>query len=529
VVKTPNAPRFTKVGYKRGSSTSAVPVSTGTTGISLPGCTREFTLHWTHGSGYPSVSHTKRYELKESAGGSSAQKLGNSQSTAWTRTTPIEGGDHNYLLYAYYSWNSKNSNKRSRSLNIHTPDCEPDPPATPTVTQDNPGSTDVTVNWSAPSLPSGFSVQSYEVKRATGPGGWSEVCSPGGTTCSDTDDEKTLGTTYRYRVQAYRRGEAIKSGWSDQGTIRLDHAEPNAPTLNPVEQSAVPDRYTLSWNDVSSNTTGSVTYFIREWTGTGEAPEGGWTRHGAGTDKTFSGKSGATRYNYQIRACNNDPERACSDPSNTATIHIPGEPGAPSVAVTPQTQGLDYTVSWTEAADPVTSYELDESVDGGAFEPVYSDAGTGHTPDTARTPGSVYHYRVRALIGSVRGAYSPESPGYWVPQKPADVTVNEASPFTVSWPDLSHADHYKVQQSLNGGGAWSSAVTVFEGSEYQPDKPVAGTDYQYQVAACNGRGACSAYRQSPPGRIAYSQPAVPGPLTVTLFDAPSGPPRLHWN
>ena len=181
---------------------------------------------------------------------------------------------------------------------------------------------------------------------------------------------------------------------------------PAAPTLT-VPATDDDGSYAVSWTSPAD----AEEFELEE-----KVDNGGWTGvySGADTLKSFTGK-GTGVYAYRVKAC--DDSDNCSGWSSTGSVRVTRT--SSSLTATPNpAPGGDYTVSWGASALSST-YQLNESVDGGAATQVYS--GTGLSKSFAgRNPGS-YAYGLKvcfSLLGST----------VCVPSGSVTVTVPEPEP-----------------------------------------------------------------------------------------------------
>lgn len=180
--------------------------------------------------------------------------------------------------------------------------------------------------------------------------------------------------------------------------------------------------------------------------------------------------------------------------------------GTPTVSVPPSSSGGTYSVQWTAVA-LATRYELQEALNGGAWQPAYT--GTGTSFATNGNPSGSYGYRARACKNVVCGNWSSTAtvlvdlPPAAVPALSAPANAANGN-YSVTWTTVVGATNYTLEESV-GGGAWSAAYTGVGISQSYSAKP-AGT-YAYRVKACNPHG-CSGF-SSTAGVTSVYPPAAP--------------------
>ncbi|WP_249474657.1 RHS repeat protein [Luteimonas galliterrae] len=226
----------------------------------------------------------------------------------------------------------------------------------------------------------------------------------------------------------------------------------------------------------------------------------------AGTIYSFYGQDGALRsqrderrteaYDY-IRLNGSLVARV------TGTTPVIGTPVVSAPASDPDG---NYTVQWTTVT-AATQYELQESINGGAWQAAYVGAGTNKA--IGGKPAGSYGYRARACKSGPCGNWSAAAtvvvnqPPASAPTLTAPTTAANGN-YNVSWSAISGATGYTLEESTNGG-AWTAAYTGLNLSKAYTGKS-AGS-YGYRIKACNEFG-CSAYSAAKTVQAVYA-PAAP--------------------
>ena len=172
-------------------------------------------------------------------------------------------------------------------------------------------------------------------------------------------------------------------------------------------------------------------------------------------------------------------------------------------------------LTWTDVSSAATSYRIERSTDGTTFADVGGtvSGSTNTYTDTARTEGTQYWYRVRAVtVGGNTSNSSTVQDLYTLPATPATLA---ASPFSttevdLTWTDIStHATGYTVERSTDAGLNWATVTSALNGSatNYSDTGLTEATDYEYRVFA-TGAGGNSADSNTP--------------TTATLPNTPTG-------
>ncbi|SHM47986.1 fibronectin type III domain-containing protein, partial [Rhodanobacter sp. OK091] len=237
------------------------------------------------------------------------------------------------------------------------------------------------------------------------------------------------------------------------------------------------------------------------------------------TSWSTSGRGNGT-YGYHVQACNVGGCGPWSAVGNT-TVLLP--PPAPASISVPASSSGSFTVTWAASAT-ATSYTLQQSVNGGGWTTVYSNAANGTTLNEAAT-GS-YTLRVQACNSSGCSAYTASNPvAVTVPPASAPSLSVPASStngsYTVSWGGVSGATSYTLQEQVNGGG-WTTVQT--NGNTSWGTSGRGNGTYGYHVQACNvgGCGPWSAVAST----TVLLVPPVPASITVPVTS--NGPIAISW-
>lgn len=186
-------------------------------------------------------------------------------------------------------------------------------------------------------------------------------------------------------------------------------------------------------------------------------------------------------------------------------------PAGPVVSVPGYSTNGAYIVGWN-AVTGASTYAVEESADGSAWEPVYT--GSGQSQAITGRDNGAYTYRAQACNAAGCGPWSALATVFVQrpPNVPGGITVPTSGPngvYTVSWlpptPSKVGATEYQLEESFKGG-PW---VEAYAGENQSKDfaGKAAGT-YAYRVKACNLYG-CS--------------PEVTGANTVLVRYAPGAP------
>ncbi|MEW9573809.1 DUF6531 domain-containing protein [Rhodanobacter sp. Si-c] len=198
--------------------------------------------------------------------------------------------------------------------------------------------------------------------------------------------------------------------------------------------------------------------------------------------------------------------------------------GVPTLGLPASSNNGSYTVSWSAMSD-TTSYTLQEQVNGGGWNTIYTGGNTSMAI-SGKGDGS-YGYQVQACNAGACGSWSATATisVLFPPPAPASLSVPATSSgsVAVSWPAASTASSYILQQALNGG-AWSQ---IYSGAAlaYTQKETTSGS-YAFRVQACNAGGCSSAYTTSTSVTVTIPPSTAPS-LSVPATNG-SGSYTVSW-
>ena len=387
----------------------------------------------------------------------------------------------------------------------------------------------IELDWRAPADEGGGDVIGYRIEVSNDGGdAWSTLArSTTGAATRYRHAGLAPNTTRHYRVFAINSFD--EGGPSNVASATTGIPLPDAPRGMSARAGSA-STIELDWTAPATVRGAPVTGYRIETSTTGRAP---WrvleadTRSGV-TTHTHGGLSpGATRH-YRVAAIN----RAGRSPwSNVAAATTDATvPGAPTgLRVAPGGPGgtdrllLGWTPPASDGGSPVTGYRIETSPNGVSGWTILV-AGTGSAATTfshtGLAPGATRHYRVAALNGRGRGAYSNVAQGSTNAARPGQprnprARADGPTSITLTWERPASdggapVTGYRIR-AHGPTGTWitirpntGSAATSFTHTGLEP-----ATRHRYQVAAINrvGAGAWS-------GEIAtVTDPDLPGAPT----------------
>ncbi len=428
--------------------------------------TGDYTVSWS------SVTYATSYQLEESANGG-AWALAYAATAHSKAFSDRSAGSYAYRIRACQA-SACSGWSASQTVAVQFPPSAAPIISLPTTSPNG----DYTVSWTTVS-----GAERYVLENSINGGAWSTT--QDSTAFSVTYTSKAAGT-YAYRVKGCN--PAGCGPVSATATTQVIYPPASAPTLSVPAQSLT-GAYTVSWAAVS----GAATYRVEESVGGGAWAQ---VQETATPGTSFTGKAQAS-YSYRARACN---VAGCGGYSATVTISVIRPPtGAPTVTVPSANSTGTYAVAWSGVTF-ATTYQVEESFNGGAWSQIHSAAGGGLTR-SGRVTGS-YGYRARACNAAGCGAYSATK-SVAVTLVPAVPSITSSikyqtdrSPIkiacSVSWTSIANADRYELW-SYSGGPIQKqydgSATSVSTSINQNVATYCAG---QQAVRACNAAG-CSAY------------------------------------
>jgi len=394
----------------------------------------------------------------------------------------------------------------------------PDAPSRPRVS--TPGNREVTVTWDAPAA-NGAPIQGY---RVTGqPGGTTTACAS--TTCVISG--LTNGTAYRFTVAAYN-----EVGYSEESTASADitpdilPAAPDQPVVVGGDQ-----KISVTWNEPKNEGSRIVSYTVELSPGIGD--QGVTTKSVTGLATSFSGLKNGTAYTVRVRAVNGALTDGGAGPFSLLSEPVvpAGPPEAPSVRAklpvdTPL--GRQINVSWQPNGangDPINGYTL--TVLDGSTEVVVKrfDASVTNWSFTEAQNGVDYRFALRAKnrAGESTTALTDPISSFTAPGAPiaqATTVVQGRSYAQGGALELS----WGVPSETGGRGIgiayyeFKATGTKVSGTKFVVDQLAPGTKTpDYQVRACNDRGACSGWTTLA-GATAVTTPQSPAISGATELD-----------
>ncbi|GBU22228.1 N-acetylmuramoyl-L-alanine amidase [Fibrobacteres bacterium R8-0-B4] len=369
-------------------------------------------------------------------------------------------------------------------------------------------SSSISINWSPVSGAAG-----YRVYRSTSSSGnYTLVGTP--SSASYTDNNLSSGTTYYYKVSAYKNNlESSQSYYTSATTIL------NAP-VNVSANSPSPSSITVSWSSVS----GAAGYRVYRST----SSSGNYTLVGTPSSASYTDNnlSPGTTYYYKVSAYSNNVESSQSSYTYATTGFDP--PASVSASLM-SSSGI--TVSWSSVSG-AAEYNVYRSTSySGSYYKIYTTSYTSYTDNNGLSSGMTYYYKVSASngMGEESAQSFPPASATTTLNPPTSVSASatSSSSITVSWSQVIGAAGYNVYRSTSASGPYYQVGTS-SSTSYTDNNLSPSTTYYYKVSAYNNNNVESSQSsQSASATTALNTPAAPTNVSASL--TPSGGITVSWS
>lgn len=315
--------------------------------------------------------------------------------------------------------------------------------------------------------------------------------------------------TLKYIHESSGQVEEISSRRSAEVTL-----DPEVPD-GVVAQANGSDRIDLSWNSAP----GALSYSI-EYSTSSSFSSGVNEENTSSTNIAITGLTYNTTYYFRVAGVALGAQSEWSDIVN-ATTAAP-QVGAPTLAVNSNTA---ITASWT-AIGGATSYTVERATTSNFASPTtVTGIVTLSHQSTSLSPGQMYYFRVRAMIGGTPGVWSPTSSASTTISAPGSVTAttDSTSAITVAWGSVTNAQSYTLEYSTASNFSGAIAINSIATTSRQVTGLTANQLYYFRVRAV-GPGTNSAW-SSTVSSTTWKNVSLSG--AVYCSGAYSGRPAFH--
>ena len=378
-------------------------------------------------------------------------------------------------FYQLEACNRGGCSSRSSEVSATTPPVAPTRPAQPSASAQS--DTAIEVTWSTVS-----GATSYRLYRSPSSGGTYTRVGGDISALRHLDGGLSASTPYYYQLEACNRGGC--SSRSPEVSATTEDSPPVAPTQPAMPSASVQSdtEIEVTWSAVL----GATSYRLYRSPSSG----GTYTRVGgdiSGFRHLDSGRSAGTEYFYQLEACNST---GCSSRSSeVSATTFPVAPATPSASAQSDSE---IEVTWS-AVSGATSYRLYRSPSsGGTYTRVGGDISGFRHLDSGRSAGTEYFYQLEACNSTGCSSRSSEVSATTFPVAPAtpNASAQSDSEIEVTWSAVSGATSYRLYRSPSSGGTYTRVGGDISGFRHLDSGRSAGTEYFYQLEACNS-GGCS--------------------------------------
>ena len=307
-------------------------------------------------------------------------------------------------------------------------------------------------------------------------------------------DAETLSTISTVKIPYCYNMGGVKSGSSGMSTkiFVLSPHEYNDPNASKFGTDGAPLSYFsgVSGDSLVSRAVCGADYWGRSTT---------YAEYGSQFPRvTEDGFSTASWYLYSayVRPCIIRPSSLLvDDDGNILNVFYPDPPASITVPTSPIPAGSAVPVSWS-AASNAESYQLQRSVDGGAWETIYTGTQTSYS-DTAGVWNSV-KYQVATIKVGIASGYTTSTAVTILPYTIDKLTVPsqimEGQSVPISWSAAPAATTYILERKVNSG-SWTQ---IYSGANksYTDTPPGGWSSVQYRVKG-GANGQYGTYKTSP--------------------------------
>jgi titin len=481
----------------------AVPAGLSATALSAT----QVRLNWSDASAAPTAFQVYR----KTTGGYSLLAT-----TTVGATLYVDGAAAAATAYTYQlrATNATGDSAGSNEASVTTPPAAPTAPSGLTVTVVSRSS--LLLNWNDNSS----NEDAFRIERSSPGVPFRVVASVGSGVTTFTDTGLAANTTYSYRVKAANAG-----GESAPTDVKSATTLPELPAgVTGLEVTTVSQtELRLTWSDVSSDETG----FKIERSPDGTAFTQIATVGANVTAYASTGLAANTKYYYRVRATNAGGDSGYSNVASATTL--PNPPAAPGSLAVSVLSSRSLRVSWVDASNNETAFQVERSLDGNTFTPRETlPENVTQFDDTGLARETTYYYRVRALNAGGGSAPTAVASG----RTPADppgapsgltATVLSASSIRLDWTDPGSTETgFRLDRSVNGGDFAEVRQTSANQTTVTDTGLAANTAYTYRVRAVNAGGS------SAPSSLTTGLTLPTAPVQLTAATVSASRIDLTW-
>jgi len=404
------------------------------------------------------------------------------------------------------------------------------PSAPAPLSSSTPTITTATLVWPGrPADKDGYTLQRKAGScAADNPNPWGPAIPLAAAATTYADINLIPGTSYCYRMQAFRNSDSTVSRWNQVQVTLPSATAPSALTA----MAAATTQVNLGWMDNSAGETG----FRIERCALATCTEVDFAQTGAIRPANATGYNDidacfGTAYQYRVIAVGTGWESA---PSNIFAAPVTATPAVPLLTATRASEA-QVNLTWTDSNTDQSGYNLERSLDGTTYVPL-AEALSGSLRaynDTTAAPGAANFYRLTAYKTATCGWTSvslPQSATTTI-LEPANVaaTANSTTQITISWTDRTASETgFKILR-CQGSGCTPAATPIFitaaNATSYVDTAVTENTTYNYQVVATS---SALPWDSLPSTKVERATPAAATPVLASVTRISEAQINIIW-
>ena len=444
------------------------------------------TLTWTK------VSGASGYEVEKYSNKKWVSVDAKVKSNSLTVSSLTTGTTYKYRVRAYKSniFGKKTYGKYSSTVSV-----KPVPAKVTNLKVSNIKTTSAKLTWTKVAGASGYYVQQYSSKK------WKTIKTLNAKTASYTLTKLKLGTSYKYRVIAYRTVSKKKIQGAASATVTVKPAVSAPASLK--SSSVTASSATLTWGKVAEATGYQIQqYKSNKWAAVK-------TVKGAATVSSAVSITPGTNFKFRVLAYKTSGKKtyysaATKEVTVKYTVAKPTSLKAASVSAT------SAKLTW-KAASGVAGYQIQQYADG-KWKQIATSTTNSYT--TSIIPATSYKFRVLSYVKvgntTYASAASNEISVKYTIAAPSALQISSVSKESVSlsWKAASNAAGYMVYKL--SGSTWQKVATV-KTTTATISGLSAATTYDFKVCAyqtINSKSYSSAYTSTVSAKTAPTAPTL---------------------
>lgn len=357
----------------------------------------------------------------------------------------------------------------------------------------------IVLSWSKNNLAAGYIVERYA------DGKWIQAAKLASNTAVSYEvGSLAAGTTYRFRIKAYKDSSYSSYAYADIDTLP-------AAVENFRRTGRTDSTVTLSWNKNSSADGYCIELYKNgKWRQVVKIPSN------SALSYTASGLTASTTCKFRIRAYRNAAKTTdYSDYVNVAVNTLPAD--VTNFRCTGRTKN-SVTLSWNRNAT-AGGYIIQQYVSGKWVQKAkLSDNTSVKYTISGLTPATSYRFRIRAYktigVNTVYSGYTSHT----TLSSPVNVsglvcTARTYNSITLGWKRNSTATGYKLEQYKGGKWVQIALIKSNKTTSYKVTGLTAATGYKFRIRAYKSSGSVIAHS----GYTTYR--TLSSPTNVTSFKA----------